>query len=155
MAARSITVRILSRLATSLVVAWASVTATFVALHALPGRIEDILAGDVDFPGLREAIAAEWGLNRSLPTQYTDFLLRIAQGDFGTSYVLRRPVIEVVGSQLRPTVELALAGGCWPSCWRPGSPSRRPDGGASPAASPRASNSSPPPHRCSGSASFC
>ena len=111
MAARSITVRILSRLATSLLVAWASVTATFVALHALPGRIEDILAGDVDFPGLREAIAAEWGLDRSLPAQYADFLLRTAHGDFGTSYVLRRPVIEVVGSQLQPTVELALAAG--------------------------------------------
>ena len=111
MAVRSITVRILSRLATSLLVAWASVTATFVALHALPGRIEDILAGDVDFPGLREAIAAEWGLDRSLPAQYADFLLRLAHGDFGTSYVLRRPVLEVVGSQLRPTVELALAAG--------------------------------------------
>jgi len=52
-------VRIVSRLLTSLVVAWGSVTATFVALHALPGRIEDILAGDAEYPGLREAIAAE------------------------------------------------------------------------------------------------
>lgn len=53
--------RIISRLFTSLVVAWASVTATFLALHALPGRIQDILAGDLEYPGLREAIAAEWG----------------------------------------------------------------------------------------------
>ena len=92
-------------------VAWASVTATFVALHALPGRIQDILAGDLEYPGLREAIAAEWGLNRTLPEQYLDFLLRIFRGDFGTSYVLRQPVIEVVGSQLLPTVELALTAG--------------------------------------------
>ncbi|WP_342726464.1 ABC transporter permease [Bradyrhizobium sp. B097] len=103
--------RIISRLFTSLVVAWASVTATFVALHALPGRIQDILAGDLEYPGLREAIAAEWGLNRSLPEQYFDFLFRIFRGDFGTSYVLRQPVIEVVGSQLLPTVELALTAG--------------------------------------------
>jgi peptide/nickel transport system permease protein len=103
--------RIISRLFTSLVVAWASVTATFVALHALPGRIQDILAGDLEYPGLREAIAAEWGLNRTLPEQYLDFLLRIFRGDFGTSYVLRQPVIEVVGSQLLPTVELALTAG--------------------------------------------
>ncbi|WP_210262535.1 ABC transporter permease [Bradyrhizobium brasilense] len=92
-------------------VAWASVTATFVALHALPGRIQDILAGDLEYPGLREVIAAEWGLNRSLPEQYFDFLFRIFRGDFGTSYVLRQPVIEVVGSQLLPTVELALTAG--------------------------------------------
>ena len=103
--------RIISRLFTSLVVAWASVTATFVALHALPGRIQDILAGDLEYPGLREAIAAEWGLNRTLPEQYLDFLLRIFRGDFGTSYVLRQPVIEVVGSQLLPTVGLALTAG--------------------------------------------
>src|SRR6266702_1371904 len=103
--------RIISRLFTSLVVAWASVTATFLALHALPGRIQDILAGDLEYPGLREAIAAEWGLDRSLPAQYFDFLSRICRGDFGTSYVLRQPVIEVVGSQLLPTVELALTAG--------------------------------------------
>src|SRR5437667_8542884 len=103
--------RIISRLFTSLVVAWASVTATFLALHALPGRIQDILAGDLEYPGLREAIAAEWGLDRSLFAQYLDFLVRIASGDFGTSYVLRQPVTEVVGSQLMPTVRLALLAG--------------------------------------------
>jgi peptide/nickel transport system permease protein len=103
--------RIVQRLLTSLVVAWASVTATFVALHALPGRIQDIIAGDLEYPGLREAIAAEWGLDRSLPEQYFDFLFRIVRGDFGTSYVLRQPVTEVVGSQLLPTVELALLAG--------------------------------------------
>jgi peptide/nickel transport system permease protein len=103
--------RIISRLLTSLVVAWASVTASFLALHALPGRIQDILAGDLEYPGLREAIAAEWGLDRSLPAQYLDFLSRIVQGDFGTSYVLRQPVTEVVGSQLMPTVQLAMLGG--------------------------------------------
>jgi peptide/nickel transport system permease protein len=103
--------RIVQRLLTSLVVAWASVTAAFLALHALPGRIQDILAGDLEYPGLREAIAAEWGLDRSLPVQYFDFLWRIVQGDFGTSYVLRQPVTEVVGSQLMPTLQLALLGG--------------------------------------------
>jgi peptide/nickel transport system permease protein len=103
--------RIVSRLATSLVVAWASVTATFLALHALPGRIQDILAGDLEYPGLREAIAAEWGLDRSLLQQYLDFVFRIFRGDFGTSYVLRQPVLDVVGSQLLPTVQLALTAG--------------------------------------------
>lgn len=103
--------RIISRLLTSVVVAWASVTAAFLALHALPGRIQDILAGDLEYPGLREAIAAEWGLDRSLPAQYWDFLVRIAGGDLGTSYVLRQPVTEVVGSQLMPTMQLATLGG--------------------------------------------
>lgn len=102
---------VLSRLGTSLVVAWGSITAAFLALHALPGRIEDILAGDLTYPGLQEAIAAEWGLDKSLPEQYLDFLRRIATGDFGTSYELRQPVSQVVSSQLMPTVELATSAG--------------------------------------------
>ena len=103
--------RVAGRLGASLVVAWGSTTAAFVALHALPGNVADILAGDLDYPGLREAIAAEWGLDRSLPAQYADFLWRIAGADFGTSYELRRPVADVVGSQLWPTVQLAVSAG--------------------------------------------
>uniref|UniRef100_UPI000D3C61B9 ABC transporter permease n=1 Tax=unclassified Variovorax TaxID=663243 RepID=UPI000D3C61B9 len=103
--------RVAARLGASAVVAWGSTTAAFVALHALPGNIADILAGDLDYPGLREAIAAEWGLDRSLASQYLDFLRRIALGDFGTSYELRRPVADVVASQLWPTVQLAASAG--------------------------------------------
>jgi peptide/nickel transport system permease protein len=103
--------RVAGRLGASLVVAWGSTTAAFVALHALPGNVADILAGDLDYPGLREAIAAEWGLDRSLAAQYFDFLWRIAGGDFGMSYELRRPVADVVASQLWPTVQLAVSAG--------------------------------------------
>lgn len=103
--------QVLARLASSLLVAWGSITVAFLALHALPGRIEDILAGDLDYPGLRESIAAEWGLDRSMWEQYLAFVWRIAQGDFGTSYALRQPVTDVVSSQLMPTVYLAGAAG--------------------------------------------
>lgn len=103
--------RVGTRLAASALVAWGSTTAAFLALHALPGEIADILAGDLDYPGLREAIAAEWGLDRSLWQQYGAFVGRIAQGDFGTSYALRQPVTEIVASQLWPTVQLALSAG--------------------------------------------
>ncbi len=103
--------RVAGRLGASLVVAWGSTTAAFLAVHALPGHIADILVGDLDYPGLREAIATEWGLDRSLVAQYLDFLRRIALGDFGTSYELRRPVADVVASQLWPTVQLAASAG--------------------------------------------
>lgn len=103
--------RLITRFGASLLVAWGSTTAAFLALHALPGEIADILAGDLDYPGLREAIATEWGLDRGLLVQYLGFVGRIAQGDFGTSYALRQPVYEVVVSQLWPTVQLALSAG--------------------------------------------
>ncbi|MBB3810437.1 ABC transporter permease [Pseudochelatococcus contaminans] len=103
--------QVLARLGASLVVAWGSITVAFLALHALPGQVEDILAGDLDYPGLREAIAAEWGLDRGIGEQYVAFVTRIASGDFGMSYELRQPVTDVVASQLLPTVYLAATAG--------------------------------------------
>lgn len=102
---------VLIRLSSSLLVLWLSVTAAFVALYSLPGKIEDILAGDNEYPGLREAIAAEWGLDKSLPEQYLDFIVRLLHGDLGTSYVMRQSVAGVLHSQLWPTVQLAVTAG--------------------------------------------
>lgn len=103
--------RVAPRFVTGALVAWGSVTAAFIGLHALPGKVEDILAGDMSWPGLREAIAREWGLDQSLWAQYAGFLGRVAQGDFGMSYVMRQPVADVIGAQVWPTVQLALAAG--------------------------------------------
>ncbi len=103
--------RILARLLTSLAVMWLAVSAAFLALHALPGQIEDVLAGDLNYPGLHEAIAQEWGLDRSIGVQYVDFISKIAVGDFGTSYVLREKVADIVAWQILPTAELAVAAG--------------------------------------------
>ncbi len=102
---------VITRVASSLMVIWLSVSAAFVALHSLPGNIADILAGDVEYPGMREAIAAEWGLDKSLPEQYLAFLGRLIHGDLGTSYIMRLPVSDVLSSQFWPTVQLALSAG--------------------------------------------
>jgi peptide/nickel transport system permease protein len=100
--------RIVGRLLIGLGVAWTKVTAILVALLALPSRIQDILAGGLDHPGLREAIAAEWALDRSLLHRYLDFLFRIFRDDFGVSGA---PAVDSVGSQLLPTIELAFTAG--------------------------------------------
>jgi peptide/nickel transport system permease protein len=70
-----------------------------------------VLAGDLAYPGLREAIAAQWGLDHSLLWQYGQFLLRLARGDLGTSFVMQQPVLAVLGTQLWPTIQLASAAG--------------------------------------------
>ncbi|GAA1011140.1 ABC transporter permease [Acrocarpospora pleiomorpha] len=99
----------LRRAGAGAVVLWAAVTGTFFALVALPGRVEDILAGDQADPALQQAIAEQWGLNDPVGVQYLRFLGRLAGGDLGMSYVLRQPVADVIGDNLWPTVELALA----------------------------------------------
>ncbi|GAA1610621.1 ABC transporter permease [Actinoplanes couchii] len=98
------------RVAAGVVVLWAAATAAYLALLAAPGDIVDAIIGDgADTPQIRAQIIAEWNLDRPAIVQYLDYLLRAARGDLGRSYLLQRPVGEVIGEQILPTVQLALA----------------------------------------------
>ena len=68
----------------------------------------------------RQARVAQWdplgeklGLNKSYIHQYGIFMKDLVQGDFGDSIRERRPVIDVIGERIRPTVELGLAALLW------------------------------------------
>ncbi|GIF05625.1 ABC transporter permease [Actinoplanes siamensis] len=101
---------ILRRAGAGLLVLWAAATAAYLALLAAPGDTVDAIVGDgADTPGIRAQIIQEWHLDRSAVVQYLDFLLRAAHGDLGRSYLLQRPVSAVIGSQLAPTLKLAVA----------------------------------------------
>ncbi|MDT0173842.1 ABC transporter permease subunit [Exiguobacterium sp. BRG2] len=57
---------------------------------------------------LLAAKRAEFGLDQPFYKQYIDAVIRLAQLDFGTSYLSGKPVLEDVLLRLPPTVELAL-----------------------------------------------
>ncbi|GAB3808028.1 ABC transporter permease [Micromonospora zhanjiangensis] len=108
--ARSRVRAVTRRVGTGLVVLWAAATAAYLALLAAPGDTVDAIVGDgADTPQIRAEIIAEWGLDRPAVVQYLDYLRRLAGGDLGRSYLLHRPVAEVIGEQLAPTVTLAVA----------------------------------------------
>ncbi len=101
---------VLRRVASAVVVLWAAATAAYLALLAAPGDLVDAIVGDgADTPQIRAQIIAEWHLDRPAIVQYLDYLLRAARGDLGRSYLLQRPVDEVIGEQIPSTVQLALA----------------------------------------------
>lgn len=101
---------VLRRIGTGLVVLWAAATAAYLALLAAPGSTVDAIVADgADTPQIRSQIIAEWGLDRPEVVQYLDYLWRAAQGDLGRSYLLQRPVRDVIGDQLASTLTLALA----------------------------------------------
>lgn len=101
---------VLRRLGTGLVVLWAAATAAYLALLAAPGDTVDTIIGDgADTPEIRAQIIAEWALDRPPVVQYLDYLRRLAEGDLGRSYLLQRPVAEVIGEQLGATCTLAVA----------------------------------------------
>ncbi|MEU7750361.1 ABC transporter permease [Micromonospora sp. NPDC049101] len=98
------------RLGAGLIVLWVAATAAYLALLAAPGDTVDNIVGDgADTPQIRAEIIAEWGLERPALVQYADYLRRLGEGDLGRSYLLQRPVAEVIGEQLAPTLTLAVA----------------------------------------------
>jgi peptide/nickel transport system permease protein len=100
---------VLRRLATGLVVLWAAATAAYLALLAAPGSTVDSIIGDgADTPLIRAQIVREWNLDRPAVIQYVDYLWRAAQGDLGRSYLLQRPVRDVIADQIGPTLTLAV-----------------------------------------------
>ena len=83
-------------------------------------------------PSQVEEIKREFGLDRPLWVQFFDYLVDTARGELGVSYVFSRPVAEVIGTALWPTILLVgvstvaatLIGtlmGIW-GAWRRGSP---------------------------------
>jgi peptide/nickel transport system permease protein len=82
------------------------VTLTFVLLHAAPGDPVDLMLGPT---ATAEQVAEQrrsFGLDRPLPEQFTRWLSRFAQGDWGTSITKGRPVRTILGDAWPATVKL-------------------------------------------------
>ncbi|MFG2041517.1 ABC transporter permease [Dactylosporangium sp. NPDC048998] len=85
-------------------------TLTFVAMELIPGDPARALVGSAPAtPQTMAAIHHEMGLDLPLPARYLHYLGRLAAGDLGRSYQLQQPVGTVIGEQMWPTVQLALA----------------------------------------------
>ncbi|MEX1078786.1 MAG: ABC transporter permease [Homoserinimonas sp.] len=100
------------RLGGVVLVVWGAATAGFIALRLIPGDPVDVMLGVHArvSEAVRDQIRADWGLDEPVVVQYLRYLGRLATGDLGTSYQLRKPVAEVIGNQALPTVQLtALA----------------------------------------------
>ena len=91
-------------------VVWIAVTVTFIGLHLAPGDMVDTLLGqDRNDAELRAKVIAEWGLDRPVVLQYLGYLAGVLHGDFGTSYVQHKPVLDIFTSQIGSTLQLAGA----------------------------------------------
>ncbi|MFC5827907.1 ABC transporter permease [Nonomuraea insulae] len=84
-------------------------TLAFVAMQLIPGDPARAIVGSA--PATEQtmaAIRAEMGLDLPLAEQYLRYLARLARGDLGRSFQIERPVAEVLGEQVWPTVQLAV-----------------------------------------------
>jgi ABC-type dipeptide/oligopeptide/nickel transport system permease component len=74
----------LKRLLYGLVTVYFIATATFVAMHAVPG--DPLASAKVRSPEIRANLRARYGLDRPVLVQYGVFLASMARGDFGISF---------------------------------------------------------------------
>jgi peptide/nickel transport system permease protein len=104
MLGRVILIRIVQAVPTLLGVA----TLVFFLLHMVPGDPVDALLGETAMPADREALRSALHLDEPLPTQYIHYLAGLVSGDWGTSLVDHRGVLELIMERLPATARLAI-----------------------------------------------
>ncbi len=108
--ARGLVGTIASRLVQAVIVVALVTTIVFILIHIAPG---DPFAAAMDNPNVTEALRARWramyGLDRPLLEQYLLYLGNVARGNFGWSFWMHRPVIDVFKDALPNSLVLAGA----------------------------------------------
>ena len=84
--------------------------ASFLLLHLVPGDPARTLLGVRATNHEVAVLRHEWGLDKSLPVQYVDYLSRVVQGKFGTSIYYQTPVATLVGHALPVTLAMLALG---------------------------------------------
>lgn len=82
------------------------VLAVFLVVRLIPGDPARIMLGVYASDERLAALRTQLGLDRPIAAQFFSFLGDVAQGQLGTSLVFRRPVLEVIGERLPPTIAL-------------------------------------------------
>jgi peptide/nickel transport system permease protein len=81
----------------------------FFWIRALPGNPATALLGERATPAAIAAIEEQYGLNDAFYVQYWRFAQQRLKGDFGTSVISRRPVVQEFKERFPATIELAAA----------------------------------------------
>src|SRR2546430_660752 len=83
-------------------------TLIFLLIHLIPGDPAQVMLGAHATGGGVARLHRAWHLNDPLPVQYFYFLVRLVQGDLGTSIIYQVPVRDLLASRLPETLLLAF-----------------------------------------------
>jgi ABC-type dipeptide/oligopeptide/nickel transport system permease component len=84
---------------------------TFLMIHLVPGDPVSIIAGDRPITEERAAqIRQQYGLDKPLWRQYTDYMSDLSRGDMGAGLHSKRPVTDSIKEAAWPTIQLTIAG---------------------------------------------
>ena len=80
----------------------------FCLLQVVPADPAMIIAGPDAKAETIAAIRQELGLDRPIPVQFVEYIVRVLRGDLGRSIISNKMVIEELALTIGPTVELML-----------------------------------------------
>jgi len=87
---------------------WAIVTIIFFMFRLIPADPASLLIDSSFTPEAKEQLRAYWGLDKPVLTQYFIYLGNLLQGDLGTSFFYRVPVMDVLGPFLLNSLVLMI-----------------------------------------------
>ena len=96
--------RVLSVIPVLLIVA----VLVFLMLRLVPGDPAAVIAGDTATDEQVQALRERMGLEKPLPAQFAIWIGNVLRGDLGESYFFKKPVAELIGQRLEPTLALGL-----------------------------------------------
>jgi peptide/nickel transport system permease protein len=81
---------------------------TFLLVHLVPGDPVEVMLGESATSADRSQLRAELGLNQPLAQQFGDYLMKLAQGDFGRSIHTHTEISTLLAERIPATGRLAL-----------------------------------------------
>ena len=81
---------------------------TFTISHLIPADPIAFIAGDNASAEQIAALKAKFGVDQPIPVQLWNYVIGVAQGDFGVSLYTQRPIADDLVSRLPATLELAF-----------------------------------------------
>ncbi|MBT7885744.1 MAG: ABC transporter permease [Gammaproteobacteria bacterium] len=97
----------LGRILSGLVTIWFIATATFLAMHAVPG--DPLMNEKATTPEIRENLARKYGLDKPIAEQYVIYLGNMVQGDFGISFTQQnRKVNDIIQDHFPVSAALGI-----------------------------------------------
>src|SRR5690606_7244373 len=102
---------VVSRALGAAFVLWAVATLIFFGLRLIPGDPAEAILGGPGSQASEEAlekVREDYGLDQPLVVQYVHAMLRLLQGDLGTSYALKADVATLLGDLFWSTLTLTV-----------------------------------------------
>jgi ABC-type dipeptide/oligopeptide/nickel transport system permease component len=97
----------IKRLLAGVVTVWFIATATFIAMHSVPG--DPLMNERAVSPEIRANLEAKYGLDRPITEQYALFLTDMLQGDFGISFTQQnRQVNDIIRDHFPVSATLGI-----------------------------------------------